>query len=161
MGYVRKEDVDEAVTQESVVWMFHKFLGINDTMIACVYGITPRTHITSTYYQAQVVISELCNKRFTTNSLKSLALPPATSAPVSSTKSNLAWSITITNSFRSKNMKDLTSSSIKKNFCRSRSNYSKPVKVKKVAIILLQHSVRTHESCVRSTYLHVYVCSLQ
>ena len=90
MGYVRKEDVDEAVTQESVVGMFHKFLGINDTMIACVYGITPRTHITLTYYQAQVVTSELCNKRFTTNSLKSLALPPATSAPVSSTKSNLA-----------------------------------------------------------------------
>ena len=38
-------------------------------------------------------------------------------------------------------MKDVTSSSIKKNFCRSRSNYSKPVKVKGAS---LQRTLRIY-----------------
>ena len=83
MGYVQKEDVDEAVRRGSGEGMFHKFLGLNDTNVTCVYVITPRTHITSTHYQAQAVASELCNKMFTRNSLKPLALRPAKSAPVS------------------------------------------------------------------------------
>ena len=120
MGYVQKEDVDDKGRKESGVVMFYKFLGLNDAKIACVCGIAPRNHTTSTYYQAKVVASDLCNKRFTRNSLKSLILPPVTSVPVSSTKINLASSTTITNRFRSKHIKDKTCSSIKKNFRRRR-----------------------------------------
>ena len=59
MGRVKKEDIDEEVRQRSGEGIFHKFLGLNDTKISCVHGITPRTHMTLTYYQAQVVASEL------------------------------------------------------------------------------------------------------
>ena len=79
MGYVQKEDVDEAVRQGSGGGICHKFLGLNDTKISRAHVITPRTHMNSAYHQAQVVASELCNKRSTRNSLKVLSLPPAMS----------------------------------------------------------------------------------